>query len=65
MDALEKFVRAFNKSGVVWNNEMWDAWRDLEAAFQAVKPKELPPDTLSPADLKRAMNTPWHDKSSY
>lgn len=64
MDTLEKFVRAFNKSGVVWTNEMWDAWRDLEAEIQALKKKPVP-DELSPADLKRAMNTPWHDKSSY
>ena len=66
MDALEKFVRVFNKSGVVWTNEMWDAWRELDAAFQAMKPVDkLEIDTLSPADMKRATNTPWHDKSSY
>ena len=66
MDAMEKFVRVFNKSGVVWTNEMWDAWRELDAEFQRLQPKEkLEIDTLSPADMKRATNTPWHDKSSY
>lgn len=66
MDALEKFVRVFNKSGVVWTNEMWDAWRELDAEFQRLQPQEkLEIDTLSPADMKRATNTPWHDKSSY
>ena len=64
MDALEKFTRVFNKSGVVWTNEMWDAWRELDEAFQAVKPVDKL-DILSPADMKRAKNTPWHDKSSY
>lgn len=64
MDELEKFVRVFNKSGVVWTNEMWDAWRELDAAYQAMKPAEKL-DILSPADMKRAKNTPWQDKSSY
>lgn len=64
MDALEKFVRVFNKSGVVWTNEMWDAWRELDTEYQKLKPQPVP-DTLSPADIKRATNTPWHDKNSY
>ena len=66
MDALEKFVRVFNKSGVVWTNEMWDAWRELDAEYQRLQPKEkLEIEILSPADMKRAKNTPWHDKNSY
>jgi enterochelin esterase-like enzyme len=66
MDALEKFTRVFSQSGVVWTNEMWDAWRELDAAYQAMKPKEkLEIEALSPADMKRATNTPWQDKSSY
>ena len=66
MDALEKFVRVFNKSGVVWTNEMWDAWRELDAEYQELKTKAKPEITsLSPADIKRATNTPWHDKNSY
>ena len=66
MDALERFARAFNKSGVVWTNEMWDAWKELDAEYQALKPKVKPEiNELSPADIKRATNTPWHDKSSY
>jgi enterochelin esterase-like enzyme len=64
MDALEKFTRVFSQSGVVWTNEMWDAWRELDAEFQRLQPKEKL-EILSPADLKRATNTPWQDKSSY
>ena len=69
MDALEKFVRVFNKSGVVWTNEMWDAWRELYAEYQALKPKQADKSyikttvVLSPADIKKATNTPWEDKS--
>lgn len=65
MDALERFTRAFNKTGTAWTNEMWDAWRELAEELQKVKEPKAQPDTLSPADMKRAKNTPWHDKSSY
>jgi hypothetical protein len=65
MDAMEKFIRVFSKSGVVWTNEMWDAWRELDAEFQRLQPKEkLEIDILSPAEIRWRANKPWDDKDS-
>ena len=65
MNNLAKFINAINRANVVWNNEMWDAFSDLNKEYQAYLAKKIEPASLSPADMKRAKNTPWHDKASY
>lgn len=64
MNNLAKFVDAINRANVVWNNEMWDAFSDLNKEYQAYLAKTQQTE-LSPADMRRAKNTPWGDKASY
>jgi hypothetical protein len=65
MNNLAKFINAINRANVVWNNEMWDAFSDLNKEYQDYLAKKLADTSLSPADMRRAKNTPWHDKASY
>lgn len=64
MNNLFKFIDAINRSGIVWNNEMWDAFDALNKEYQTYLAKTVQTE-LSPADMRRAKNTPWHDKANY